>query len=265
MSLITRHTALYSPLDIEYQQEYSGPYEDLSFRSEEVEIVSALKDGRITGFGRPVVCFGDDKLQKLHMERLWDTSKDIQYMDYLVDGYLSTASQFLLRHGYEAKPYYTQVINLSYGFARLHADVRKSYKSLINGVKRITFAADVSHLYELHIEAAGRETRSKNTWDIQQKMINEKQAFSLLMVNKAGVLIYHNNQWAYYAVAASLPGINTHALLWEAIVWCEAAGIKYFELGEQTFNGDKKLMDISKFKRGFGGKTVTRLLLEKKK
>ena len=83
---LSNHTALYSPLDIEYQQEYCGPFEDLSYPGDNDQIVVGLKDGKVSGFGRPMVCVGYDKFQKQQIERLWQISQDIEYMDFLVDG-----------------------------------------------------------------------------------------------------------------------------------------------------------------------------------
>jgi hypothetical protein len=257
-------TALYSPLDIEYSQAMSGPYEDLSFRSDEVTIIAGLKDDRISGFWRPVVAVGDDKLQKLHIERLYDICRNIYYMDFLIDGKLSVISQFLLRHGHKARPYYTQIIDLTKTEEELHADLRKSYKNLCNkDFGGIDNALGV--LRKLHYEMHRRQTRSNETWHIQSKIISMQQAFiSIQEENKAACLIYHNQHTAYYFSGASKRDANSHPCLWRAILFAKDLGCKTFEMGEQVFNGDPKLINISKFKRGFGGTCQTRLILEKR-
>ena len=45
-------TALYIPLDIEYSQVMSGPYEDLSCHDGDTKVIAGLKGGRISGEAR---------------------------------------------------------------------------------------------------------------------------------------------------------------------------------------------------------------------
>lgn len=260
---------LYSPLGVEYQQAYSGPYEDLSFSVDGTIVIAALKDGKITGFGRPVFATGPKLKQAF--EKLYEISPNIYYMDYLMGGRLSAASKFLLQKGLAAKPYYTQVIDLAKTEEGLHADLRKSYKSLINKVPY--YHGDINVLSwsncfpEIHKKVAGRITRSKETWDIQEKMAKANELFSVISrfgqdILSFGLFIY-NNHTCYYGVGCSLEGRSTHSLIWKAILHAKELGIKFFEMGEQIFSGDEKLMGISKFKRGFGGKTVVRLEIGK--
>jgi len=259
-------TALYSPLDIEYAQAMSGEYEDLSFRSDEITIIAGLKDGRISGFWRPVVAVGDERLQKLHIERLYDICQNIYYMDFLIDGKLSVISQFLLRHRHKARPYYTQIIDVTKDPTTLHSNLRKSYKSLINNRKEyIVSSGVISDLMDLHNHTKG-QTRSFETWHIQKQMINKGEAFVIydreIGSIFGGALFYiNNNGIGYYASGTSVKQHPNHAIIWNAIIHTQ--GLKYMELGEQVFSGNEKLVNISKFKRGFGGETKTRLILEK--
>ncbi len=256
--ILEKHTALYSDLDVEYNQAMSGPYEDLSFRSDEVEVIAAQKDGKITGFWRPVVIFGEDSLQKLHIERLYDTCRNVFYQDYLTGDKLSVVSEFLMRQGYKATPYYTRVIDLAKPVEQLHSDIRKSYKSLVNKDERLIYSGSIKWIKKLHETVRGKR-RNGETWDIQQKMIHCSEAFSVV-TDAAAVLVYHNEHSAYYACGVSTG--NSHAVLWHAILMAKELGCRSFEMGEQVFNGDKKEVNISKFKRGFGGKTAMRLNLE---
>lgn len=258
-------TALYSPLDIEYSQFMSGPYQDLSYRGDDCEIIAGLKDNRITGFYRPMVAVGDEKSLKLHIERLYDICRNIYYIDFLIDGKLSVISQFLLRQGYKARPYYTQIIDLNKSIEELHADLRKSYKSLVNQQRYDLIPGSIDDYRELH-QAIKGNTRNDESWRIQDKMIMTGQAFCMLdnlPDTKAGTIFYINEYCAYYASAASKPDANSHAVIWESIRTCKAMGCRFVEMGEQIFYGDEKLVNISKFKRGFGKGTYTRLMLEK--
>jgi len=260
---LEEHTALYSELDWEYNNVMSGPYENLSVRSDEGTIIAGLKDGIISGGWRPMVCVGPDKFQKLHIEALYDICRNFYYLDFLIDGKLSVISQFLLRHEHTARPYYTQIIDLTKTEEELHADLRKSYKSLCNS-DDIDRRSTVNDLKLLHKKSRGGKTRPDKTWEIQRDM------GAYVVMNKAktaGIMIYRWRYYLYYACAASIGDAKIHHLLWYAISGTKTSWVTSkctgFEMGEQVFSGDQKLVNISKFKRGFGGRTVTRLILEK--
>ena len=256
--MLNQLTALYSDLDIEYNQVMSGPYEDLSVRNDKCEVIAGLKDGRISGFWRPMVAVGEDKELKLQIERLYDTCQNIYYMDFLIDGRLSVVSQFLLRHGHTARPYYTQVINISGVCFRNEQDIkaymRKSYKSLVTKTAGIVCSGSVKRFKEVHKEVKGI-TRPDSTWEIQELMNPV-----CCTQGEVGAMFYQRGDWGYYASGA---GDNTHACIWWAIMHFKRCGYKYVEMGEQLFSDNEKLVNISKFKRGFGGTTQTRLILEK--
>ncbi len=262
--LLENYTALYSPLDIEYNQAMSGPYEDLrilhidKMTNEGIgELIAGLKDNRITGFWRPMVCFGNNAFQREHIERLWQISDDIYYQDFLIDGRISPITKFLLEKGYKATPYYTQVIDLTKSVEELHADLRKSYKSLINS-EEVEAINDITILKGMHYKARGRKTRSDETWNIQQKMINDGEAICLRCEDSIG-LFYTGKVWSYYACGV---GEKMHPVIWSAVKHAYyAKKSKFFEMGEQVFSGDEKLVNISKFKRGFGGFCEMRLHL----
>ena len=267
---------LYSELGIEYQQAYDGPYKDLSYSVNGTTVIAGLKGGKITGFGRPVLAVG--KKLRQAAEKLYEISYDIWYRAYEIDDF----AKFLLEKGYETTPYFTQVIDLSKTEKELHADVRKSYKSLINwgldeNKAHLTYLntnpprgayQHWANFRKLHIEVAGRTTRSKRTWNIQCCQIEQEEAFAILMyidkqIVSGGFFIY-NNHTCYYGVGASLEGANSHALIWEAMLHAKELGCRYMELGEQVFCGDEKLVNISKFKAGFGGDCKMKLDLRKK-
>ena len=247
-------TALYSALDQEYNQVMSGPYEDLSFHDDDCKVIAGLKDNRISGFWRPVVAVGDDRYQKIHIERLYEICPNICYMDFLIDGQLSVISQFLLRHGHRARPYYTQVIDLDKPFEALKANLRKSYKSLVN--KPACRFMNIGEYRKLH-EKTKKRTRADETWAVQEKM---KPTIIGTTDGKSAVMIVDNGYCCYYFSGC---GDNCHSCMWWSIMSAKERGCKTFELGEQIFSGDPKLVNISKFKRGFGGRTQTRLILEK--
>lgn len=254
-------TPLYSGVDLSYQQEYSGPYKDLGFRDDDCIVIAAEKDGEITGYGRPVVMMGTDKALKTHIERLYDISPNIVYMDFLENTKPSVVSRFLMQQGLIAEPYFTQIINLRKTVEELHVDIRKSYKSICNS-KEIDFSV-VEVLKEVHFEMHGKSTRNKQTWRWQDKMVSAGKAFVLADKDETcAALFYHNEHSAYYAVSASREGGRTHPIIWKAIQILKERGCKSLELGEQNFFGHEKNVNISRFKSGFGGACYTRLLIK---
>lgn len=130
----------------------------------------------------------------------------------------------------------------------------------------IIFSPTVRNLQKLHLKVAGRKTRSDETWDIQQEMVDAGEGF-VVELYKDGTLIsaafFMKNQWCcYYAVAASLKGVNSHPVIWSAIEYCKEEGLKRFELGEKL-EGTEKEKNISKFKAGFGANLEKRLVEKK--
>ena len=275
-------TALYTPLDIAYSQAMSGPYEDLSYHGQDCDVIAAFDGRSISGFWRPMVAVGDERELKLQIVRLYEISRHITYLDFLVDGKLSVISRFLLRQGYRASPYFTQIIDIR-DMEVVRRNLRKSYKSLVNKTKGVNTTVFDSY-QRIHNEVCGAKVRPEKTWDIQEEMVRTGKAF-VVTGPGAAVLIYHNSHIAYYAGGRSLPGVDSHAVLLYAIETAHQLRCKYFEMGEQVFGsgwislgpgkfGDvefseanvsnSKLVNISKFKAGFGGETKTRLILEPK-
>ena len=145
--MIERYTALYSNLDRQYSEVMSGPYQDLSSDG----TVAALQGGKITGYWRPTVIVTDHLRE---IKRLWDVSRDITYLDLVP---MSPAAKWLLQHGYQATPQFTQVICLE---ELKWSDVRDSYKSLINGdLDNCKLRNDIMIYKEIHQEQSGRKTR----------------------------------------------------------------------------------------------------------
>ncbi len=275
--MIEQLTALYSSLDREYAQAVSGPYADLSYKDNDTEVVAAIKDDKISGFWRPVVLLGQDT-QK-HIERLWYISPNMTVMDFLEDGGPNEATRWLLANGYVAEPYFHQVIDLWPTQDNLWHDVRKSYKSLINNdINRVMLCKNQGQWAEymrLHAKLAGRQTRTKASWQVQWDMIEQGEAFATMMYaeNKrpgdedgliAGALFMCNATWVYYASGKSVDQANSHALIWKGVEVAKQRGCHWLDVGQQTYWGDPKMVNISHFKKGMGGTTKLKLLVRPK-
>ncbi|MGK5094798.1 hypothetical protein WDW89_22660 [Deltaproteobacteria bacterium TL4] len=164
----------------------------------------------------------------------------------------------------------------------LFRQVRKSYKSCINwGKKNLkiecldhqTITKDaIEQFHQLHVQAAGRETRSDHSWNAQYEMVKAQEAFVILgwLDGKleTAALFPCSSRYCYYGVSASNRDLFekplSHAILWEAILYAKERGCLFFETGSQLFPqqpsvAHTKELNISAFKHGFGGKTFVRL------
>ena len=192
-------------------------------------------------------------------------------------------TEFLLRN-YNIKPkvIYSRYIDLNLKESELKKRLRKSFLSLINWGKRemkikvfdkdnISYSI-IEELRLLHKEVAGKETRSKESWQKHYKCIQNKDGFLVI-----GYMENRIVSGGYFCLSEthSLYGFSTsrrelfdkplfHSLLWEAIKYAKDNRVKVFETGleyskEQEQLSSKKEVSIAKFKTGFGGKLKAKL------
>lgn len=157
---------------------------------------------------------------------------------------------------------------------KIMQNFRKSYRSLINWGKRELRTEIVDHLnpnadlFEqfrlFHIQVAGKETRTKSTWDQQLEMIKNNQAYAVMCFwNEelvAASLILHGRDEAYYGVAVNnreLMAKNKalgHWCVLKSIMLAKEKGLACFNLGDvgpETIFSNPKESAIAKFKLGF--------------
>lgn len=302
---------LYSPRNIEYYSTYFGhKFEDHSF------VLAVGNDPaaglRITshpasGGGRVLSCFGLPTYYitrpGLPAQRRRDASAAMKgeiknilergpaqllHLDFLRDGAVCDFSRQLLQLGARATPVYAQVIDLSRSEEQLHSEMSKSFRWNVNwGLKNLTMritgsesqqaaARDLELLRLLHVEAAGRSTRSLESWNAQLRMLLAGEAFIVLAelgcLPVSAALFPVTPSYCFYGVSASKREFFdkpiSHAVLWTALVHAKYSGCRWFETGEQRFPGVEasaattKELGISSFKRNFGGMTQVRLKLE---
>ena len=187
---------------------------------------------------------------------------------------------FLLKYGYIDESGMTQLIDLRKSKEKLYADVRKGHKSDIKrgrlyDVKIYTkhnIQDEMIELYKsIYEKDAGRVTRNSELYRYYFEFIKNGKgllAFGSIDGQEVGVVvvtIYKNT--AYYSSYGELEEELNHVpighiLQWEIINYLKEHGIEFYEMGEQVFgethysNPDRKLINISNFKRGFGGYTV---------
>lgn len=217
------------------------------------------------------------------------------YQDSLRGNNLSYFGGYLMDMGAEVRPTFIQIIDLSLSEEQLHQQIRKSYGSLINwGLRNLeitVFDADtvnkviVEEFKQLHAEAAGRQTRSARSWQIQYEMVRNREAFIVLgrqdkRLVTAAFFVFSEKLCNYSSSASRRDMFDkplAHSILWKAILQARNMGCRYFETGEQWYPNHIELLEtvdekvlqedkekklgICKFKRGFGGTTTVRLNL----
>jgi hypothetical protein len=151
------------------------------------------------------------------------------------------------------------------------SDISRAARSLsveVFDAATITAAA-FDEYRQLHALAAGRVTRPARTFELMARWIELGRAL-LLTARQEGRLVscaYLNlyGEGAYYSSAATEPSFRQpagHLLQWAAIERLHAHGFGRYELGLQQFGPlphdvpTVKELNISRFKRGFGGALV---------
>jgi FemAB family protein len=256
----------------------------------------------ISGFGRGIYYVENQKYPLLITKSLkkccidYFNNKIIEYdieivllRDHIINNQLSFLSKEFLSNGATVKTHFTQVLDLNRDDVLRKSSIRKSYKSLINwGLRelqpKIYDSENISwelmdDFRQLHINEAGRETRSVDSWRQQFDMVKKGEAFVIFgsyedKLVSAG-LFMHTKTNCYYGVSASRRDLfgkpMFHSLMWTAIQNAKKLGCHWFEMGEHLYPSDhndkpftKKEVNISKFKTGFGGEPRVFLDLELK-
>lgn len=168
----------------------------------------------------------------------------------------------------------TYVVDLKQDLAAMWRQLRGSYKPLINKAQRQraiqtfsgcgdpcdmqTAAVLMNDARRLHETAAGRQTRSDETWRLQANWLALGHAVVSVAydatrpVGFAYALRWKG--WSYYFSGASLEDSVSHALIWNLMVGVRAAGGEHFEVGHAAGDdASEKERGIAFFKAGFGG------------
>ena len=225
------------------------------------------------------------RLAKKHLDGIFesDAIQVATHRDFLLGGRISFLTHYLLDLGGRATPEFVRLIDLSPPAEELHSQLTKSYRNQVRWGER-NLAIEVigpgavaqgliDTFAELHAEAAGGVTRSRESWRAQQSMVEAGEAFIITghlqgeLVTAA--LFTFSDAQCLYGVSASRRDLFhmplSHALLWRAILHARELGCRSFEMGEVVYPGHNEVsakeIGISRFKRGFGGRVHQRLLV----
>lgn len=177
-------------------------------------------------------------------------------------------------------------LDLSNSEDDIHQIIRKSYRSLINKAytlwKPIIYTKVPHSIFAeyrmLHRCVAGRTTRSKSTWDLQEDAINKGNAFLIILYNQnnkmvGGGFFEISKDEGNYSVGVYDRSLFkdpvSHLVQWEAIKYMKKLQLKWYKIGRRYYNTDdpfptSKEVDISYFKEGFASNMSLNVILELK-
>ncbi len=193
---------------------------------------------------------------------------------------------YLMKFGYNDISSNTQIIDLNKTEDELWNDLRRNHRRNIKKGSNFNIAVYTAEnitweifnaFKEMHHKAAGRKTRPDKTFESMYEWIKENLAF-LVAAEYEGKYIgfeyynlYKNN--VYGSSAANDPDYGhlpvRHTIEWKALLWMKQNNVKFYEIGQQQYGAqphdfpDKKQIDISHFKKGFGGFTIPWFMAEK--
>jgi FemAB family protein len=164
-------------------------------------------------------------------------------------------------------------VDLRKDLGEIKLGFRRRYKPLVNKAlttwsievcNKIDIKNDFKAFRQLHIEAAGRETRSKKSWDIQLQKISDDEMFMVTVKNNGvligGGLFTYTKTMGIYAVGAYKRELFDkpigHGVQMKAIEFLKEKGCLWYEIGQRYYLVDKtkpteKELSISYFKEGF--------------
>lgn len=160
----------------------------------------------------------------------------------------------------------------------LWQDLRKSYKPLIKKTgKEFDCEIITGNNYDfekcegyrkLHFKAAGRQTRSLQSFHLMYDMVKNNEAYICFIKKKNGDLVashffYQHSIYSLYSSSAIDPDLASnigvgHLGLWHGILNAFNSGCRFFDMGQLYLNRNpsEKEKNIALFKKGFGGHTA---------
>ena len=169
---------------------------------------------------------------------------------------------------------YQLVIDLRKSIEDIRLGFRKSYKPLVNkALKEWQIEVcdkDHDQIFEefrlLHLEVAGKETRSRESWTIQKEQIKNQEAFLVTVRDESKLIgagfFNYTRDMGMYSVAAYKRELFDrpigHAVQMIAIEKLKELGCKTYYLGQKATSGlsTEKEISISHFKEGFASNIV---------
>lgn len=185
-----------------------------------------------------------------------------QAREIVTDG-LSLWHRRMMEHGASAELTHELFCDLSWSEDELHANIRKSYRSLIQQGQKgyiATLGEDITPLQELHREVAGKATRADDTWLAQQAAVDADEAFLVYLHDKhdklvGGALFHTSRDEVLYAVGVYDRELKRqplgHVVQWYAIQEMRRREALLYRLGARPYVAKDKDLSIAHFKEGW--------------
>ena len=170
------------------------------------------------------------------------------------------------------------IINLENSLDVIKQNFSKGHKSALKiDYKNLTYEIfdknnyqknQIFEMMELHKKVSGKSTRSKQTWIINEKMVQSDNGFLIRVKDDNKIIsysfIFFNKKFSIYFSSCTLrENFKTyknisHKSIWEAIKYLKLKKCQKFSLGvTKTFYSkdlvDEKNKNIALFKSSFGG------------
>lgn len=178
-------------------------------------------------------------------------------------------------------------VDLNLTLPEIKSNFRKSFRPLVTSGQRLWHVeildtpgdANVWEEFQrLHAEAAGRVTRSSESWQLQHAMIVDNNAFLVVMRNGGGHMVggglfMCSADEGVYAVGAYNRNLFDkplgHVVQYKAIEELKRRGCVWYYIGRRCFPGDSpapntKELSIATFKQGFASHVLPSFLLTHK-
>ena len=178
-------------------------------------------------------------------------------------------------------------VDLGMDLELIHSNIRKHYKALINKADRLWNSEVLVYMNDeeielfrnKHIEVAGRETRSHETWLCQQKSVNSGNGFVIKLTDRlSGQMVGESlfeisRDEGLYSVGVYDRDLYdepvSHIVQWKAIEYMKQIGLKKYRIGQRFYSGKgmhiieptEKELSISYFKEGFATEHVHTLIV----
>ncbi len=250
------------------------------------------------GFGTPLALVSDE-ISKNRRSKIYTLI--FEYIDMLAHKYdakralmiktlkypIENTENKALEYGYNDISQSTQIIDLSKEKANIFNEFSNNHKRSIEKAKKILDVEIYDHqninteifteYEEFYKKAAGENVRPKKVFDLSYEyLINGCAALCIAKYKKLSVgfllVIYYKNM-AYFLNSAKEDAFNlcpiSHLMHWKIILFLKKMKINFYEIGLRQFNNNlsenpsQKQLNISLFKKGFGGNTITKIAAEK--
>ncbi|MFA5173408.1 MAG: hypothetical protein WC435_03375 [Candidatus Paceibacterota bacterium] len=195
----------------------------------------------------------------------------------------STADKMFSFFSYNNVNASSQIIDLSKSLNELKRNLRHGHRAdITRGEKILTtsvfdssnITSEIFNQYTLlYKKRFGVSNRPSSTFDIMFKLIKDSKnfiVFAFLDKIPVGVSYFYTfKDNAFYGSACNDPNINniptSHVIQWSAIKYMKNKKMKFYEIGHQPYwSPTDKQLNISHFKKGFGGLIVPMFMKEKK-